>query len=120
MGFREFARTIAQRFLQRYDHSVVSNALLYDWQKPTTRATRETSLGPAVDTGTYLTRDSPRLRELEEAYAHAEGPVTTSTVWTADHVRRIDLQCFRADDAYLWQRPGRDMTKCPSPWPITI
>lgn len=111
MGFREFARTIAQRFLQRYDYSIVSNALLYDWQKPTTRATRQTSLGPAVGTGTYLTRDSPRLRELEEAYAHAEGPVTTPTVWTTDHVRGIDLQCFRVDDAYLWQRPGRDMNE---------
>jgi hypothetical protein len=109
MGFRAFARTMAQRFLQRYDHSIVSNALLYDWQKPTTRAKRKTSLVSAAGTDTYLTEDNPRLRELEEAYARVEGPVTTPTVWTADHVRAIDLQCFRA--SYLWQMRGRGMNE---------
>lgn len=111
MGFRGFARTMAQRLLQRYDHSIVSNALLYDWQKPTTAATRKTSPVPAEGTGTYLTEDNPRLRELEEAYGLVEGPVTTHTVWNADHVRAIDLRCFRADDAYLWQRRSRDMNE---------
>ncbi len=111
MGFLAFARTMAQSFLQRFDHSIVSNALLYDWQKPTLRATRETSLLFAAGTDTYLTKDNPRLRELEEAYAHVEGPVTTHTVWNADHVRAIDLRCFRADDAYLWQRRSRDMNE---------
>src|SRR5260370_25292712 len=111
MGFRAFARTMAQRFLQRYDHSIVSNALLYDWQKPPTRATRKTSLMSAAGTDTYLTEDNPRLLELEEAYARVEGPVTTPTVWTADHVRAIDPQSFRADDAYLWQMRGRGMNE---------
>ena len=111
MGFLALARTMAQGFLRRYDHSIVSNALLYDWQKPPMRATREASLVSAAGTDTYLTKDNPRLRELEEAYAHVEGPVTTPTVWTADHVRAIDLQCFRADDAYLWQRRGRSMNE---------
>src|ERR1700751_4238996 len=111
MRFRGFARAMAQKFLQRYDHSIVSNALLYDWQKPTTHATRKTSPVPAEATGTYLTHDNPRLQELEEAYAHVEGPVGTPPVWTADHVRAIDLQCFRTDDVYLWQRRGREMNE---------
>jgi hypothetical protein len=111
MGFRGFARSMAQRLLQRYDHSIVSNALLYDWQKPTTQATRKASVVPAAATDTYLTEDNPRLQELEEAYASVDGPVTTPTVWSADHVRAIDLQCFRADDAYLWQRRGRGMNE---------
>lgn len=109
MGFRAFASTMAQRLLRRYDHSIVANALLYDWQKPTARATRDASLLPAAGADTYLTRNNPRLRELEEAVARVAGPVTTPTVWTAEHVRAIDLQLFRADDAYLWQRRGRSM-----------
>jgi hypothetical protein len=111
MRFRAFARVLAQKFLQRYDHGIVPNALLYDWQKPTTRATRKTSLVPAAATDSYLTYDNPRLRELEEAYVHVEGSVGTPPVWTADHVRAIDLQCFRTDDVYLWQRRGREMNE---------
>jgi hypothetical protein len=111
MGFRALARSAAQRFLQRYEHSIVSNALLYDWQKPATRATRKTSQVPAVAKDTYLNENNPRLRELEEAYARVAGPVTRPTVWTAGHVRAIDLQRFRADDAYLWQMRGRGMNE---------
>ena len=111
MGIRAFAYAMAQRYLQRSDRSIVSNALLYDWQKPTAQSTRETSPVPPVATGTYLAKDDSRLRELEKAYARVEGPVTTPTVWTADHIRAIDLQRFRADDAYLWQHRGRDMNE---------
>jgi len=32
------------------------------------------------------------------------------TVWTADHVRTLDLQSFRAENAYLWQL-GRDINE---------
>jgi putative sugar O-methyltransferase len=111
MGFRALARTLTQRLLQRYAHSIVPNALLYEWQKPTTSATRGgfTTQAPGADR--YLTKDNARLRELEEAYAQVKGPVTTPSVWTADHVRAIDLQRFRADDAYLWQHRGRDMNE---------
>jgi putative sugar O-methyltransferase len=107
MGFRTFARAVAQRLLQRYDHSIVSNALLYDWQKPVPELTPASSSNAAKCA--YLSPDNPRLRQLEEAYASVEGPVTKPTVWSAEHVRAIDLQRFRADDAYLWQRRGRDM-----------
>jgi len=82
----------------------VPNALLYDWQKPATRATPVALRAPAAGTDASLSAENPRLRELEEAYASVPGPVTVPTVWTADHVRAIDLQRFRADDAYLWQR----------------
>jgi putative sugar O-methyltransferase len=111
MGLRALAYAVAQRYLQRSHRSIVSDALLYDWQKPTTQATCKTSLVPPAATGAYLTKDDSRLRELEEAYARVEGPVTTPTVWTADHIRAIDLQRFRADDAYLWQHRGRDMNE---------
>ena len=111
MGIRAFAYAMAQRYLQRSDRSIVSNALLYDWQKPPTPSTRKTSLVPPVATDMHLAKDDARLRELEEAYARVESPVTTPTVWTADHIRAIDLQRFRADDAYLWQHRGRDMNE---------
>jgi hypothetical protein len=111
MGLRASARSILQSFLRRYDHSVVSNALLYDWQRRPTPATRRMPPVSAVGPDSYLTRNNPRLRELEAAYAGVEGAVTRPTVWTADHVSAIDLQCFRADEAYLWQRCGRSMNE---------
>ncbi len=108
MRIRAYARTLAQKFLRRYDYSIVPNALLYDWQRPITRGTPGVTPVTAAHTDTYLSRDNPRLRELETAAAQVEGPVTTPAVWTTEHVRAIDLQSFRADDAYLWQRRGRD------------
>ena len=111
MGFRAVARTVAQRLLQRYNYSIVSNALLYDWQKPATGVTPKTSLTAAAGTDKYLTADNPRLRELEEAYALVEGGVTTPTAWNAELVRAIDLQRFRGDEAYIFQRRGRNMNE---------
>jgi hypothetical protein len=111
MGFRAVARTLAQRLLQRYDYSIVSNALLYDWQKPATGVTPKTSLAPAADNDQYLRADNPRLRKLEEAYALVQGGVTTPTAWNADLVRAIDLQHYRGDEAYIFQRRGLNMNE---------
>jgi len=109
MGLRGFARALTQGLLQRYEHSIVANALLYDWQKPTTRATLRGSAASDASADKYLTENNPRLWELEEAYARVRSPVTKPTVWTAAHTGAIDLQRFRADDAYLWQRRSRSM-----------
>jgi putative sugar O-methyltransferase len=108
MRLRAFARAAAQGLLRRYDHSIVSNALLYDWQRPAAQASGEEFAAPA---DAYLSTDNPRLRELEEAYARVDGRVTTPTVWSADHVRAIELRRFRTDDAYLWQRRSRGMNE---------
>jgi hypothetical protein len=111
MGFRSLARSLAQRLAERRGLRIVSDASLYDWQKPAARAARQTPQHPAAHGDPYLTSDNPRLRELEAAYARVGAPVTTPTVWTAEHTRAIDLRRFRSDDAYLWQRPGRDMNE---------
>ena len=110
MGLRAFARKTAQRFLQRYNRSIVPNALLYDWQRASTEATPKPSPVRAVTADSYLTRNNPRLKHLEQEYARVSGPVMKPTVWTADHVRTLDLQSFRAENAYLWQL-GRDINE---------
>ncbi|MBS0578559.1 MAG: putative sugar O-methyltransferase [Proteobacteria bacterium] len=111
MRYRKFVRTLAQRVVERYDYSIVSNACLYDWQKPTARAQQEASPVPALGADTYLTKGNPRLQELEEAYAQLEGPITSPGAWTAEHVRTINLQCFRATLNYLYQRSGLNMNE---------
>lgn len=111
MRLRAFVRAAAQELLRRYDHSIVSNALLYDWQKSPARTTGAKLEAPAAAADAYLSMDNPRLRELEEAYARVDGRVTTPTVWSADHVRAIELGRFRTDDAYLWQRRSRGMNE---------
>src|SRR5215469_214263 len=111
MRLRTLGRAAAQGLLRRYDHSIVSNALLYDWQRPQAPAAADESESHAANGERALSRDSPRLRQLEEAYARFGGPVTMRTVWSADHVRAIELERFRSDDAYLWQRRSRGMNE---------
>jgi SAM-dependent methyltransferase len=52
----------------------------------------------------YLTRDNPRLRELEQRYASLRHPVMDHSRWTHEFVKsdEVNLQYFRGD-TYVWQ-----------------
>lgn len=113
MGLGSLARKVARRVLERRDHRVVPSALLYDWQKAATAVSLRSSSSPssAANTDPYLRTDNPRLLDLEQAYARVEGAVTRPTVWNAGHVQAMDLQRYRTDDVYLWQRRSRNMNE---------
>jgi len=57
----------------------------------------------------YLRADNPRLRELIERYAKAPGAVTGHSLWTTEYIEReVELQRFRADNAYVYQFRDRN------------
>jgi SAM-dependent methyltransferase len=50
-----------------------------------------------------LTSDSPRLRELREAYAALDSPVTDGSRWSRDAVEAfLDLRYFRGETLITW------------------
>ena len=53
---------------------------------------------------TYLRPDHQRLSELRDRYRHMDNPATLHSRWTESYVKNIDLQRFRADGAFVWQR----------------
>jgi hypothetical protein len=46
-----------------------------------------------------------RLVELERRYRAFGGPAVSNPVWSRDFVATIDLERFRADGPYVWQKP---------------
>ena len=83
---------------------------LYDWQlapAPVADFNRTASL-PADARG-YLQATNLRLIELEARYQRCPPAVTTPLLWVPGHVRDQDLLYFRGDNAYVWQRRGRNM-----------
>lgn len=57
------------------------------------------------DARNYLRRDNPRLRELTRRYNALDDPIRAHTMWTDGYASRdIDLQAFRGDQGYVWQR----------------
>jgi hypothetical protein len=58
---------------------------------------------PPPSLETLLRPDNPRLAELEERYQGH--PAASASCWTDEFVdREIDLQAFRGDNAFVWQR----------------
>jgi SAM-dependent methyltransferase len=45
-----------------------------------------------------------RLRELERRYAAFDSPVTRDAIWTRDFAATVDLDRFRADGPFVWQK----------------
>ncbi len=53
-----------------------------------------------------LVSANPRLVELRNAYATCDRAVTASRQWHRWTISSADLQSFRGDTAYVWQRDG--------------
>src|SRR5882672_7700850 len=102
MVIRRLARNAAQGLLRQFGYHAVPDALIYDWQRLTVPSPAQMSDPIPPEARTYLTRDNPRLRELQQAYAAVCEPVTNAAVWTADYLRPEDLLYFRADNPYVW------------------
>ena len=49
-------------------------------------------------------RRPARLSELEARYRRFGGPATADPVWTREFVATIDLERFRADGPFVWQK----------------
>jgi SAM-dependent methyltransferase len=60
----------------------------------------------------YLQRNNPRLIELRKKYDSLSLPVTDQSVWTSDYAsHEVDLEYFRADNAYIWQTRERNQAE---------
>lgn len=53
--------------------------------------------------GTYLSRDNPRLRELQRRYEALDFLALRHHLWAADRVAgNVNLRYFRGDNLYVW------------------
>jgi putative sugar O-methyltransferase len=64
------------------------------------------NLSPLPDgAASYLRPDNPRLRELKQKYECLNHPAADRSFWSEEFIsREVNLQYFRGDNAYLWQR----------------
>lgn len=72
-------------------------AAVESWRNHT--ASDEEPLPPEADD---LRHDHPRLRELVDAYAALDWPVTQHSRWAVDPFEHLDLRRFRGDTGYVW------------------
>ncbi len=83
-----YLRRIAKRVLWRWRHKVS-----FDDSVPLPSGARE-----------HLRSDNPRLVELREKYAMVD-PGHGKSLWDGRYIKAlVDLQWFRGDSAYVWQR----------------
>jgi hypothetical protein len=107
MAIRNIVRQLAQRGLQSFGYNVVSDSVLYDWQREQSFESPGQRTRPPDGADAYLRPDNPRLLMLRHAYQAADQRVTTPVRWTADFVTPEQMHCFRAHSPYVWQRTGR-------------
>jgi hypothetical protein len=96
--------------LARRGKMIVPLECLYEWQ-------RKPVLGPVYNPApipesarTYLSKDNPRLLDLQRRYAKCDSMVIVSATWTDDYLRAEDLRYFRGDNIYVWQVRGGPYT----------
>ena len=109
MRIRSLIRHRLQHLLPRVGYQLVPEELLYDWQKPSTGTPHALPLPQSARD--YLVPDNPRLRELRQAYASFDGPVTQAAIWTEDFVTPEHLQYFRGETGYVWQTRERNQNE---------
>lgn len=103
MSVKTLAATVANRAIGRFGAAVVPRGILYDWQRAPQQQPPKSHQAHA-----YLRSDHPRLLELQRRYAACDPAVTTPLVWTDSKVSAGDIASFRADNAWVWQRPNKN------------
>lgn len=108
MIFGSQAKKVLNSILERYNHRIIANSALYDWQKSpqVLPSYKESRLPEGAEI--YLQQTNPILKELQEKYAIFNNKVTNPLFWTDDFVKPDDIKYFRGDNAYLWQLRGRN------------
>ena len=88
--------------LSKLGHSIVSNSVLYDWQRGISNLSTETVKPPegAID---YLNLKNERLHDLRQRYSVFQEKVSIPIVWTDEYVHSYSLLSFRGDNCYVWQ-----------------
>ena len=95
--------------LRPFGYEVVPSSALFDWQRSVRRGPAFVRLELPQGAAEYLQPANPRLRDLQAQYAAFDRSVTEPLVWNPGHVRPVDIQYFRGDNAYVWQLRGRNM-----------
>lgn len=100
-GLSRSLRTHVESALARADLAVVRRSTFEPWlDDGPSSAGPQSPLPPGADA--TLRADHPRLAELVRRYR--DHPASVSSMWSDVLISSIDLQRFRADNAYVWQR----------------
>jgi hypothetical protein len=103
------AKRALNAVLKVFGQKLMSNNLLYDWQRnPKTKSSFRKHPLPG-NAEQYLRPDNPVLEKLQQRYASFDGDATVPLVWKDGIVTPDDLRYFRGDNAYVWQLRGTNM-----------
>lgn len=82
--------------------------VLYEWQRIQAHlpSWHNCELPPGAKG--YLAPSNPKLTDLEDRYRAFDASVTTPFVWTREHIRAEHLLYFRGDNAWVWQKRGKN------------
>lgn len=109
MGIKNYSWKILNNILKHFNREIVSNDLLYDWQKSNYNKALNVNLKLPDSADTYLNINNPRLIELKNRYAQCDKKVIDHILWSEGHVSTSDLKYFRRHSAYVHQLKGKNI-----------
>ena len=101
-------RGAQKALLDSFGVAINRRATLYPWQIDRAFVPSFVDLPVPPDALAYLTHDNARLAELRERYAAFDLKVTEGHIWRDGIVRADDLRHFRGDNAFVFQRRGKN------------
>ncbi len=105
---KRLLRRLNEAAAERFGIRAVRTNRLYPWQIDPGAAGTPGSSALPEGARERLRWDDPELRALIARYEAFDPAVTAPATWTRDHVAGDDLLHFRGDNAFIWQRRGRD------------